>query len=184
MYDACQIGYNRITGFRTGIHVDDGTFTSIIANKIFDISGLGIDIDPWLQINPNDHLDADEGPNHMQNFPSLTVVKTAGSPISSYDITVHLHSTPNTLFRVEVYSSDVCFPGGYGEGEEMEKFSSGVLTDSSGDATWQVATIYSWEIVGECFTATASKVLGDGVYGSTSEFSRIVMFINLPLILR
>ena len=176
MYNNSQIAFNRITGFRTGIHIDDGTFTNISSNRIFNISGLGIDIDPWNQINPNDDLDEDEGPNTMQNFPTLTVIKTEGTLNDTYDVTVNLHSTPNTLFRVEVFSSAVCFEGGYGEGEEIEKSSNAVLTDIEGNATWQVSTIYDWEIKGECFTATASKVISSGVYGSTSEFALITVF--------
>lgn len=185
MYNNSQIAFNRITGFRTGIHIDDGTFTNISSNRIFNISGLGIDIDPWNQINPNDDLDEDEGPNTMQNFPTLTVIKTEGTLNDTYDVTVNLHSTPNTLFRVEVFSSAVCFEGGYGEGEEIEKSSNAVLTDIEGNATWQVSTIYDWEIKGECFTATASKVISSGVYGSTSEFARQSDYsIYLPLIIR
>jgi len=183
MHEACKIGFNRITGFRSGIYIGEGTFTNITSNKIFDTSGLGIEIPPW-GTNPNDYLDADTGPNFMQNFPSLTVVKTDFSSYKTYDITAKLHSTPNTLFRVEVFSSDVCFIGGYGDGEEIERTSNAVRTDGSGNATWQVETLYSWEIVGECFTATASKVLGDGLYGSTSEFSRQVNHLYLPTILR
>jgi CSLREA domain-containing protein len=183
MHEACKIGFNRITGFRSGIYIDEGTFTNITSNKIFDTSGLGIEIPPW-GTNPNDYLDADTGPNFMQNFPSLTVVKTDFSSYKTYDITAKLHSTPNTLFRVEVFSSDVCFTGGYGDGEEIERTSNAVRTDGNGNATWQVETLYSWEIVGECFTATASKVLGDGLYGSTSEFSRQVNHLYLPTILR
>lgn len=121
----------------------------------------------------------------MQNFPTLTVIKTEGTLNDTYDVTVNLHSTPNTLFRVEVFSSAVCFEGGYGEGEEIEKSSNAVLTDIEGNATWQVSTIYDWEIKGECFTATASKVISSGVYGSTSEFARQSDYsIYLPLIIR
>lgn len=183
LYQDSKIGFNRITGFRSGIYIDEGTYTNISNNRIFDVSGLGIEIPPW-GTNPNDYLDADSGPNNMQNFPTLTVVKTDGSPFDSFDITVHLHSTPNTLFRVEIFSSDTCFAGGYGEGEQILRSSNAVQTDSSGNATWQVKTLYSNEIVGECFTATASKVLGDGVYGSTSEFARHVYYLYLPTILR
>lgn len=182
-YQDCQISFNRITGFRSGKFIAEGTYTNISNNRIFDVSGLGIEIPPW-GTNPNDYLDADTGPNNLQNFPTLTVVTTDFGSYQTYDITVKLHSTPNTLFRVEVFSSDVCFEGGYGEGEEFEKSSNAVQTDSGGNATWQVATIYSWEITGGCFTATASKVLGDGVYGSTSEFARQVNYLYLPTILR
>lgn len=182
-YQSCQIGFNRITGFRSGIYVAEGTNTNITSNRIFDNSRLGIEIPPW-GTNPNDYLDADTGPNTMQNFPTLTVVKTDQGTYQTYDITAKLHSTPNTSFRVEVFSSDVCFDGGYGEGEEMEKWSNALQTDSSGDATWQVPQIFSWDIVGECFTATASKWISVGVYGSTSEFSRQVNTLYLPTILR
>lgn len=183
LYQESKIGFNRITSFRSGIYVAEGTYTNITSNRIFDLSGLGIEIPPW-GTNPNDYLDADTGPNNMQNFPTLTIVKTDFGSYRTFDITAKLHSTPNTLFRVEVFSSDICFAAGYGEGEQIQKSSNGVQTDSSGNATWQVATIYSWEIVGECFTATASKVLGDGLYGSTSEFSRQVYSNYLPTILR
>lgn len=182
-YQDCQIISNRITGFRSGIYIDEGTYTNISNNRIFDVSGLGIEIPPW-GTNPNDYLDADTGPNNMQNFPTLTVVRTDFGSYQTYDITAKLHSTPNTLFRIEIFSSDTCFGGGYGEGEDIEKSSNAVQTDSNGNATWKVATIYSWEIAGECFTATASKVLGDGVYGSTSEFARQLIYLYLPTILR
>ena len=180
---SCQIGFNRITGFRSGIYVAEGTNTNITSNRIFDNSRLGIEIPPW-GTNPNDYLDADTGPNTMQNFPTLAVTGTDQGTYQTYDVTVNLHSTPNTLFRVEIFSSDVCFKGGYGEGEQIQKSSNAVQTDSSGNATWLVDTIYSWEIAGECFTSTASKFISEGVYGSTSEFSRQVNFLYLPTILR
>lgn len=184
VYQNSQIAYNRIVGYGTGIHVDTGTYVNILSNRIYNIHKLGIDIEPLNVTNLNDYQDLDSGPNFRQNFPTLSIRRIDQTTYEVFDITVHLHSTPNTTFRVELFSSDICFGGGYGEGKELEKFSNIVVTDANGDADWQVDPIYSFEIAGDCFTATASKNLGGGLFGSTSEFARVVPAIYLPVIVR
>src|SRR6185369_10009499 len=83
-----------------GIHIRAGVVTSLnnalLGNSIFSNTGLGIELDP-TGVTANDPLDADTGPNNLQNFPVLTnVTSTAGNTA----ITGTLNSTATASFRI------------------------------------------------------------------------------------
>lgn len=96
------VGVNLIA-FSGGVGVNVGKADSInnriSANSIFG-RGLGISLgseSPHL----NDNLDADDGPNHLQNFPVITSTTRSGSDLM---VQGTLHSTPNTQFLIQLFA--------------------------------------------------------------------------------
>jgi trimeric autotransporter adhesin len=108
-----RIAFNGLAG----VGVSGDAVTAISANSIHHNGGLGIDLG-LDGPTANDPLDADTGPNFLQNRPELTSV--ISSELST-DITVELDSvagTPTHPFRIELFSnpSGSCDPAG-GEGD-------------------------------------------------------------------
>ena len=133
--------------------------TAIIrANSIFDNLNLGIDLGSDF-VTANDPLDADAGPNTLQNYPVLTSTVTGAT--ESY-IAGTLSSTPSTTFTLDFFSSTVPDPSGFGEGETYLG-SMNVTTDALGSATFTF--VGPPVAVGTLVTSTATAATG------TSEFS-------------
>jgi hypothetical protein len=84
-------------------------------------------------VTANDALDADTGPNNLQNFPVLTAVMTNGA--SSATVAGSLNSAPSTTYRVELFASSAADPTGFGEGERYLGFAT-VSTDAAGNAVF------------------------------------------------
>ncbi len=138
----------------------------ISRNSIFENGGLGIDLGGG---GPNfiDPLDADTGPNGMQNFPSLAAAVIENGTTS---ITGDLHSTPNTTFTLEFFASAACDPSGFGEGRTW--LGQAVATsDSGGNAPFNASVAVTTP--GEWITATATSSAG-----ATSEFSACITAIQ------
>ena len=94
---------------------------AILSNSIFLNGALGIDLavpgDPPNGVTPNDTLDPDPGPNHLQNYPDLTL---ASSNIStSTTILGTLNSTADTTFEIQFFSNVTADPSGYGQGQTL-----------------------------------------------------------------
>ena len=138
----------------------------IRGNSIFSNGGLGIDLSGDGP-NFNDPGDADEGPNHLQNFP---IVQTVTNGASTH-VTGKLNSAPSTTFDLDFYANAACsnFPRELLEAE-IYLGSSQVTTDGSGDAAIDVTLPAATE-VGARITATATDPLGN-----TSEFSQRIIF--------
>ncbi len=144
-----------------GILIASGTKTAVHENAIFSNGGLGIDLAP-AGVNPNDSGDGDGGANLGQNYPVLTSAQSSGG---STTITGTFNSTPSgSGFTLEFFSSSVCDPTGFGEGQTFLG-SLTVATDGSGNATFTV-TIPVPVANGAFVTATATSSSGN-----TSEFS-------------
>jgi Calx-beta domain/IPTL-CTERM motif len=122
--------------------------------------GLAIDLGDD-GVTPNDALDADAGPNALQNFPILTSAITG---VFETIVTGTLHSTPLTQFVVEAYFTASPDPSGHGEGAAIGTTS--VTTDAAGNA--QFSFNAGAAPAGSFITATASTTAADP---STSEFS-------------
>ena len=148
---------------------------SIGGNAIFSNAGLGIDLG-LDDVTPNDlgdadtPPDADSGPNNLQNFPVLISATSTGGgdqPGDGTTITGTLDSTPNTVFVVDVYYTDVCDDLGHGEalghltGDEQT-----VETDPAGHVYFELFLPGLVFGPGTYYTATAMDNSSN-----TSEFS-------------
>jgi trimeric autotransporter adhesin len=141
---------------------------SILGNSIHNNSGLGIDLgNDSLTVNDG-ALDADSGPNGLQNFPVLSQVISSGGNTS---ITGAISSTANTTFRIEFYSATVASPTGYGQGQTFLGFTT-VTTDASGIANISMLLSEKTLAANTNVSATATVDFGAGSYGNTSEFSQ------------
>ena len=153
-----------------GVHVASSADWRIRGNSIHDNGGLGIDLvndGP----NPNDALDVDEGPNHLQNFPILKTVTILAPQGTGTRIQGKLDSTASTTFDLDFYSNAACssFPREFLEGETYLG-SSQVTTDGTGHADIDV-TLPAVIQPGEKVSATATDPTGN-----TSEFSQRIIF--------
>ena len=152
------IAYNLI-GVRIG-----GVSTSfshlVSGNSIHSNDGLGIDLG-GDGVTANDNLDADSGPNTLQNFPVL-LSATAGST----HVQGTFNSTANVPFRIEFFANDSCDASGYGEGQTYLGYDE-VTTNGSGDADIDVILAAS-VAVGKFITSTAYRF-------DSSEFSNCVV---------
>ena len=190
---ATTASYNTITGFETGIQVDTGSGVTLRQNKIWGNQGLGIDLVSAIAgVTPNDNLDADSGPNGLQNFPVITgITKTNIGGAIYVDVAGTYHSQASTNYRIELFNSVACDANGYGEGQKYIAYRN-VTTDASGNANWSVTNLLYYptlDLIGRCFTATATQVINPTgpVLGTTSEFSGsayVERVLFLPLIRR
>lgn len=109
------IAYNGGDG--VALATDGGINNYVDPNFIHDNEGLGVDINDDGPTT-NDDLDADAGPNDLQNYPLLTSAIAQGGGIR---ITGMISSTPGpgTYFNLFFLVNDECDPSGYGEGQEF-----------------------------------------------------------------
>ena len=136
---------------------------TIRGNAIHTNAGLGIDLGAD-GVTANDPNDADNGPNNLQNFPTLTLA-TSGPATTT--IGGDLDSLASTAFTIEFFSNIGCDPSGNGEGRSFLG-STMVTTDVNGDVSFSVS-FGSAVPSGQVITATATdETLAAG---STSEFS-------------
>ena len=142
-----------------GAVVPSGTGNSIQRNSIFANAALGIDLGND-GVTANDPLDADLGPNNLQNFPALDLVFTGGGMTT---VRGRLNSTPNTLFRLQFFANAACDPAGDGEGETFVG-EVDAMTGAGGDAIF--AASFPARPATDVITATATDPAGN-----TSEFS-------------
>ncbi|HEU4391510.1 MAG TPA: CSLREA domain-containing protein, partial [Blastocatellia bacterium] len=169
-------GAGNIIAFNKGAGIDvrnfngSATGNSFRRNSIFSNDGLGIDMGPSSSftlsdgVTPNDPCDLDQGPNNLQNFPSLTSALSNGIQIG---VQGSLNATANTSFTIEFFSSPACDPAGYGEGQRFIG-STSVTTDGLCNAAFIVVLPVAVN-VGQLITATATDPAGN-----TSEFSQCV----------
>jgi hypothetical protein len=134
------------------------TGNSIRGNSIHDNAGLGIDLGSD-GVTLDDPLDADVGPNGLQNFPVLTevVASTSGTSVSGT-----LDSLAGARFTIDLYGSPSADASGHGEGQ-LYLGSCVVVDDARGHGAFTCAlpaVPAGWVI-----TATATDPAGN-----TSEF--------------
>lgn len=155
------IAYNGGNGVTVGLSSTAVTVinNSIRGNNIYLNTKLGIDLGND-GVTLNDPGDADEGPNHLQNFPVLTSVTLSGSTAT---ITGTLNSTPLSTFAIDFFASQIWDPTHYGEGQKYLG-SITVTTDASGNASF-TATMPGVPAGYNYFASTATDARGN-----TSEF--------------
>ncbi len=151
--------------FNGGIGVFDsvGTRNIIRHNSIYSNDSMGIDLAP-RGITPNDSLDADSGPNNIQNFPILDSARVLPGAVK---VLGRLNSTPNTTFTLEFYKDSLRDRSFFGEGRQWIGDAS-VTTNAQGVATIDEILPFN-TLSSEFITATATDP-----DGNTSEFSRAV----------
>jgi hypothetical protein len=145
-----------------GIRAIGGSGNQFLTNSIDQNGVLGIDL-IGDGVTPNDPLDADTGPNELQNYPALTSAIVTGST----SVIGTLNSTPNRTFRIEFFSSPAADPSGFGEGRVFLGVIE-VTTDGAGNAA--IAATLPAVAVGSVITATATDLTAL----NTSEFSNAV----------
>ena len=163
--DGNVIAFNDFSGVTVGSSLEDTSVSnSIRRNAIYSNGALGIDLGAD-GVSASDSLDADTGPNNLQNFPAIT---SALATESTTRIVGSLKSFPNEEYALDFYASNESDDSNFGEGERYLD-SVTVITDSLGDASFDV-TFAEKPITGELITATATDSLG-----STSEFSEVIL---------
>ena len=145
---------------------------AILGNVIFGNTSLGIDVGAD-GVTPNDTgvLDADSGPNGLQNTPDLFRVGTDES--STITILGSINSEASSDYRIEFFATTAADPENAGEAERYLGFIS-VTSDNDGLASFST-TLSASVTEGEFITATATDDLGSGNYGNSSEFSTNVV---------
>lgn len=160
-----EIAYNGkgivVTGAASSVTIE--------RNLIHDNVGLGIDLNDD-GVTPNDPLDADAGPNGLQNHPIVTsAVRRSGMRA-----TATLHSTPLTQFSIAFFVVEKCDATGFGEGDRLGTFNRNVgTTDAAGNLTITRTLFFA---PGEFVTALATNLGPTGA--ATSEFSPCVAVAN------
>ena len=135
----------------------------VVGNTIFGNGGLPIDLAPngTEGVTPNDPLDADDGPNSLQNFPELGPVTYTATETHIHGV---LHSVPDDVMRVDFYTAPFCDASGHG-GASAYLGLVAFATDLDGNATFEL--VVPSIIDSGVATATASR--SDDL--ATSEFS-------------
>jgi hypothetical protein len=144
-------------------HASTPQYISVYGNSIFANEGLQIDLAP-AGVTANDSLDADDGPNGLQNFPVLTNVNLMSG---GTQILGRIDSKPGVAYFIDFYSVLDCDGSGHGGASSYMGYVS-ISTDAGGSAVFGV---YFADAPTTGFVAaTATPAL----WGSTSEFSRCV----------
>jgi hypothetical protein len=130
-----------------GIQIYDAIENAIIHNSVFENVGLGISLT--------------SGGNNHQAAPAVKSAVVGGG---NTNIIVGLFSTPNTTFGIDLFSSAVCDPSGYGEGATF--LTSASLTTNAAGRGRKFVVLDAEVPVGRVITATATSPTND-----TSEFS-------------
>ena len=158
----------------------------INGNGIYGNGGLGIDLALAGEgVTPNDPLDADTGPNRLQNHPVITAAFTTSTTGSgTVQVRYTLHSLPSTSSRVEFFASVAPDPSGRGEGQVFIG-TTVVTTDAGGNGSGQFSGSYTLPVPARTpssppifpfITATATEATRN-----TSEFSPAVRATQTPL---
>jgi len=117
-----------------------------------------------LGVVPNAQTPSGTGPNNLQNFPVIASAVTGGGATT---VQGTLQSTPNTAYKVQVFSDPTPGASGYGEGQVYLGQTS-VTTGANGLATFALTSSTAVP-VGQVIAATAIDPSGN-----TSEFSKAV----------
>lgn len=139
-------------------------------NSIFGNDGLEIDlaVNGVEGVTPNDPLDADIGPNGLQNSPVLTARSYSGGQTLLHG---HLSSAANASFRIDAYTVNSCDGSGHGGASNYLGFTA-IGTDGSGNADF----VFS---VPEVLDTGYASVTASDADLATSEFSNCLALGDL-----
>ncbi|HEX8219307.1 MAG TPA: hypothetical protein VF914_08850, partial [Chloroflexia bacterium] len=149
-----------------GILVLGGVGNVIYTNSVFGNGRLGINLGSD-EVTANDALDADTGPNNLQNFPVL------GATSSATEIKGTLNSKQSTTFVIELFNNSTCNALGNGEGQTFIG-STWLTTLGNGNGTFTFQPDQALP-GGSFITATATDP-----NGNTSEFSACLQLPGAP----
>jgi trimeric autotransporter adhesin len=162
---------NTIANNAVGVAVASGSGNAILGNSLSKNTGLAIDLGP-TGVNSNDANDVDTGANDLLNFPTGITAERLGA-----DLIVNgqvVSGLANTSFRIEIYANPATAVEASNQGEGQTFLGAiTVTTDALGNALIN-ATILGVSTTapsGSKISLTATRSLGAGVYGSTSEFA-------------
>lgn len=151
-----------------------GNRNRLSRNVFFDLNSSAIALSDSGPL-ANDPLDADEGPNRLQNRPELSFANTAGLLEGS------LHSMPGRTYTIELFLSAACSSTG-GNVADLFLHAFDVTTDAQGNASFaQIVPPppFGSLDVGDVITATATDA-----DGNSSELSECVsLAATLPVTL-
>jgi hypothetical protein len=160
--EANVIAYNHGAGIDIS---SSGIQNTVRGNSIFG-NGIGIDLN---ENGPtaNDPADADNGANHLQNFPIIQSVTTGATT----HVVGKFNSTASTTFDLDFFVNPACsrFPRELLQGQTYMG-SSQVATDGAGHADIDVTIPFATD-PGERVSITATDP-----NGNTSEFSQRIVF--------
>ncbi len=158
---ACT-GACNLLAFNTGAGLrgdGSGLGNALRGNAITGNGALGIDLGP-AGVNPNDAGDPDTGFDNLQNFPVITDASWDGTNLTVKG-TLNTNASTSGL-AVEVFANSAADASGYGQGKVWLGTASGIATDASGNAAWQLIVPGKWRFL----SATAVSATGN-----TSEFA-------------
>ncbi len=162
-----------------GVVVQDvGTVgTTISGNSIFGNAGLCINLqpagEPASTTTLNDPLDADDGPNRLQNSPAITNITHL--PGATF-VSGFVRSSADADFQIEVFSTGLYETSGFAEAQSYVG-SVSVSTDSSGFAQFQFMA--PADLNNQVFTATATGIDTGDTSELSSAFPRIIRITQI-----
>lgn len=170
-------GWNYIAG-NTGpgvwISASGGAGNRVLYNTFFDNGAIDIDLGA-AGPSANQASNPGVGPNHLQNYPTLTLAERSTGSSPTINIGGQLHSAPNTAYRFEVYIGR-CDPSAPTRGTAeywIGRVNS--LSNAQGDATFSaVFSVPSFLGSLSQVSATATSSSGD-----TSEIGECFTITNV-----
>jgi hypothetical protein len=129
---------------RNGVMVLSGD-CAVLGNVLFANAALGIDLGGDGP-TPNDAGDLDTGANDLQNTPDIV---SASQDPSGATLSGVLHSSPNTIYRIEFFAGAACGQASVFLGATQ------ATTDGSGDAAFS-ANFFTGDLTGLQVMATAT----------------------------
>jgi hypothetical protein len=146
-----------------GVKILNGVGNNILSNSVFSNHLLGINLTGGTEsasgATANDKGDADNGSNHLQNYPVLSSAKRTAT--GKTVVKGNLNSNPGQTFYVQFFSN----PKGTNEGQKLLGTKS-VPTDGAGNVSFAFATMKKVSL-GQSITATVTSSTTE----DTSEFS-------------
>ena len=168
------IAFNGEGGVRVREQLEVGSSQNTIrGNRIFQNQGLGINLAGGVEdanaVTANDALDADSGPNDLQNYPTLTSARPI--PLLRDRDRHTAKCAASATYTIDFYASGLADPSGFGEGQ-VYLGSVDVTTNPDGQGSF-TAILPPVELGLNVITATATDA-----NGSTSEFSATLALVR------
>lgn len=115
-----------------GVRIVAGLDHWVGKNVFKDNGGLAVDLGPEGP-TPNDSLDADDGPNGLQNAPVIGwVLRNAGETRAL----VAIDGSPSGYFALSLWANATCDPSGFGEGATRLAVSESIEAGTDGHAEY------------------------------------------------